>query len=65
MKVLIEHFPSVRNRKRVIGKTVDTSIEGWEDGLSSTELDAVVFSLELEEPFNIRGVLASPVPKED
>jgi len=24
-----------------------------------------VFSLELEEPFNIRGVLASPISKED
>ena len=65
MKVLIEHFPPVRNRKRVIEKTVDTSENDWKDGLSRIEVSAVVFSLELEEPFNIRGVLASPISKED
>ena len=65
MKVLIEHFPPVHSRKRVIEKTVDTSENDWKDGLSRIEVSAVVFSLELEEPFNIRGVLASPISKED
>jgi len=61
MRVLIEKYPPVHERGVVTKKTVNTSLDEWKIGLSILEVNAVIFCIELNEPTDIRGHVATPL----